>query len=457
MEIKLRVCSVDSLEGRQSFDLVVESFEDHFSEFDPWLFGGVFQVGKSVLHPGVIETVGEIVSGVSATGLLSVLSSVHGHLSLDHEVLKLHGLNQVGVPDVATVTDADIGKFLGCVMEHFAAHLEVILATEDSSVLLHSLLHRATDFRCGRGAGRVPQTVEVGDALFTSVGLEVTLGLARRVVFDSGLSTTASKDNQIEERVGTKTVSSVDRSASSLTASKEALDLDIVALSVLAEDLGAPVSRNTTHVVMDSGQDGDGLLGGIDTSEDMRGLENAGKALVDLLGLQMVQMKVDVILVGANTTALQDLHGHGAGDDITGCEILSCGSVPLHEALTLTVPEDTTFTAAALGHEATSAIDTSRMELNELRVLDGDTSPSHHTVTVTSASMSASAAEVGTAVTSSGNNSLVGLHTVNGTIGHVVGHDTAALTILHDEVHGEVLDEEDAIVAEGTTEQGVEH
>merc|ERR1712238_555993 len=46
---------------------------------------------------------------------------------------------------------------------------------------------------------------------------------------------------------------------------------------------------------------------------------------------------------------------------------------------------------------------------------------------------------------------------MDGTISHVVGHDTTALVTLHDEVHGEVLDEEDAIVSKGTSEECVQH
>lgn len=46
---------------------------------------------------------------------------------------------------------------------------------------------------------------------------------------------------------------------------------------------------------------------------------------------------------------------------------------------------------------------------------------------------------------------------MNGSIGHVVGHDSTALALVHDEIECEVLYEEDAVVAEGTTEEGVKH
>ena len=42
-------------------------------------------------------------------------------------------------------------------------------------------------------------------------------------------------------------------------------------------------------------------------------------------------------------------------------------------------------------------------------------------------------------------------------ISHVVSHNSTALVTLHDEIEGEVLNEEDAVVAEGPTEQRVQH
>ena len=246
-------------------------------------------------------------------------------------------------------------------------------------------------------------------------------------------------------------------SASSLSACKKALDLFVGTLGVLSEDLSSPVSGNTSHIVMDGREDWDGLLGGIDTGEDVSSLKDTWESLMDLLGRQMVQVEVDVIGIGSNTTSLKDLHGHGSGDDVTRGQVLSIGGVSLHEALSFTVSEDTTLTTAAFSHEAASTIDSSWMELNELGVLNGKASSGDHTTTVTGASMGASAGEVGSAIATSGNDSLVGLHPVNGSIGHVIGHDTAALVAIHEQVHGEVLDKEDAVVAEGTTEQGVEH
>ena len=118
------------------------------SELDPRLVGGIIQIGQRVFHPLVVETLSEVVSGVCTARLLSVLGSEHCHLRLNHEVLELHGLDEIGVPDIATVADADVSDLLRRVVKNFAALLKVVLATEDGSVLLHSRLHLETDLGC---------------------------------------------------------------------------------------------------------------------------------------------------------------------------------------------------------------------------------------------------------------------------------------------------------------------
>ena len=208
---------------------------------------------------------------------------------------------------------------------------------------------------------------------------------------------------------------------------------------------------------MNGWQDWNGLLGGINTGEDVCSFENTGEALMNLLRRQVVQVKVDVIILGANTASFEDFHSHGAGDDVSGCKILCVGGIPLHESLTLAIPEDSTFSTAALSHEAASAIDAGRMELYELGILNWESSSSDHTTTVTCACVRACAREVGAAVATCGHDRVSSLHPVDCAIGHVVGHDATAFAIFHEEIHRKVLHKEDAVVAKGTTEERVQH
>lgn len=163
----------------------------------------------------------------------------------------------------------------------------------------------------------------------------------------------------------------------------------------------------------------------------------------------MAQLEVDVVLLGADTTAIADLHGHGSGDDITRGKILGGRGISLHEALTLGVEEVTTLTTSTLGNQAAGSVDTRGMELDELEILVGKAGASDHGHAVTSAGVSGCAAEVGTSVATSGQNGVVSQETVQGSVLLIVGEDTTALSVLHDQIDSEVLDEVVGVVPQG--------
>ena len=90
------------------------------------------------------------------------------------------------------------------------------------------------------------------------------------------------------------------------------------------------VGGDATHVVVHRGQHGDRLLGHVHTSENRSGLGDARQALVQHLRGKVVQVQVDVVLVGAHATTLPNLHGHGSGHDVTGGQVLGIGGIPVH-------------------------------------------------------------------------------------------------------------------------------
>jgi hypothetical protein len=104
--------------------------------------------------------------------------------------------------------------------------------------------------------------------------------------------------------------------------------------------------------------------------------------------------------------------------------------------------------ALTLSDQTASTVDTSRVELHEFEILEGQTRTGHHRVTVTRARVCARAREVCTPVATRCEHSLVRAETVERTILHVECDHTHALTILHDEVEREVLDEEVGVVAQ---------
>jgi hypothetical protein len=240
----------------------------------------------------------------------------------------------------------------------------------------------------------------------------------------------------------------VDRHTSGLTTSVQTRNNLVLTLLVDSKDLTSVSCRNTTHVVVDGRENGNGLLADIDTSEDTSGLRDTGQTLGENLSGQMAELEVDVVLLSTDTTALTDLHGHGSRNDVTRSKILSGRGISLHESLTLGVEEVTTLTTRTLSDQATSSVDTGRVELDELEILVGETGTGNHGHAVTGTGVGRCAGEVSSTVTTGGENGVVGKESVESAVLLVVGEDTAALTILHDQVEGEVLDEVVGLVAE---------
>lgn len=378
------------------------------------------------------------------------------YLRASQQVSQLQSLNEIRVPDHAAVLDTDLGEHLVNLLDLLDTLVQRLLGTEDADISLHSLLHGQSDLGGALGAVRVADLVEDLDGLGTSIGGDgLGLGTGSEVVTD-GVGDGTTEDDQVQEGVGTKTVGTVDGDTGSLTAGEEARHDLVVAGLVHGQDLTSVSGRDTTHVVVDGREDGDGLLADVDTGENGGSLRDTGQTLGENLGGQVAELQVHVVLLGSDTTSLTNLHGHGSGDDITRGQILGGRGVTLHESLTLRVEKVTTLTTRALGNQATSSVDTSRVELNELQILVGETSTGNHGHTVTGTGVGRRAAEVGTAVTTGGEDSVLGKESVEGTVLLVVGQDTTALTIFHDQVEGEELNEVVGAVSQGLTVESVQ-
>ncbi len=100
---------------------------------------------------------------MGSSGLFAVFGGVHRHLGLDHEVFELHCLDEVCVPDLTAILDANMWQLERVFMETLATDLEVVLTAENSRVLLHSLLHLNADFSSWLLAGREAKLVKLGN------------------------------------------------------------------------------------------------------------------------------------------------------------------------------------------------------------------------------------------------------------------------------------------------------
>src|SRR5438132_2394040 len=96
-------------------------------------------------------------------------------------------------------------------------------------------------------------------------------------------------------------------------------------------------------------------------------------------------MQEDVILFLADAAPLTDFDRLGPADHVARGEVLLARRIFGHEALALAVGQIAALAAGALGDQAAGAVDASRVELDELHVLQWQPGAQYHRVAVTSA------------------------------------------------------------------------
>ena len=450
-------CLVDTLERRHRLALgLIERRSNNLPVPELNLTLRLLLPRQGVFHPVLIITLGVILTRVGTTRLLSRGGGRRRLRRTRQQVTQLQRLHKIRVPDHAAILDSNIGVGLIDLADFLHTFIERLLGAEDRDIGLHSLLHGEADLVARLGAVGVADLIELRDGLGANIGGDGLVRGAGGEGIADGMGHGATKDDEIEEGVGAEAVGTVDGDAGGFTGGEEAGNGFLVALLVDSEDLSGVAGGDTAHVVVDGGEDGDGGFGNVDTGEDGGGFRDTGETLVEDLGGEVGELEVEVVLVGADTAALADLDGHGAGDDVAGGEVLGGGRVALHEALTFGVDEVSAFAAGALGDEAAGAVDTGGVELDEFEILVGETGASDHGHSVTSTGVRGGAREVGTSVSTGGKDGLVGAEAVEGTVFLVVGEDTDTLAVLHEEIEGEVLNEVVGVVAERLAVESVE-
>ena len=98
------------------------------------------------------------------------------------------------------------------------------------------------------------------------------------------------------------------------------------------------------------------------------------------------------------------------------------------------------------------------MELHELHVLERQAGAQHHGVAVAGADMRRGAGEIGAAIAAGGEDHLMCAEAVQGAILHGQrDHAAATALVVHDQVDGEIFDEELGRVAQRLAVHGVQH
>ena len=200
------------------------------------------------------------------------LLPISGRLSrLDgtsQQVPQLERLHEVGVPDHAAILGADVRERGVDILDLADALVEGFLGAEDGDVGLHDLLHGAADVVCAFRPVGGADLVEDADGVGAGVGAD---GLVRHVgleVVAHGVGDGAAEDDEVEEGVGAEAVGAVDGDAGGFAAGEEAFDDLVVAGGVLGDDFTGVFGGDAAHVVVNGGQDGDGLFADIHSGED---------------------------------------------------------------------------------------------------------------------------------------------------------------------------------------------
>lgn len=118
---------------------------------------------------------------MGTTRFLSVFSTHDSLGGLDEEVLQLKGLDQIGVPDEASILDLDVVIKLIDIVHFGDTFLQCLLDSVDCSVPLHSLLHFLSDMGCSVLTIGISESIKVCNCLFSSIFRKVRLFLTRLV------------------------------------------------------------------------------------------------------------------------------------------------------------------------------------------------------------------------------------------------------------------------------------
>jgi hypothetical protein len=190
----------------------------------------------------------------------------------------------------------------------------------------------------------------------------------------------------------------------------------------------------------------------------LRRLGNARQAFVQNLRIEMIEMQEDVVFLLADAAAFADFDGHRARDHVARGEVLRGRRIALHEALALGIDEIAAFAARAFGDEAAGAVDAGRVELDEFHVLQRQARAQHHAAAVAGAGVRRGAGGIGAAIAAGGENHGLARKRCIVPSSSFQRDDAAAdALIVHDQVDGEIFDEEFGRVAQRLAVHRVQH
>ena len=331
------------------------------------------------------------------------------------------------------------------------------VGSEDPAVGLHHALHLEPDL--GRRA-RAFGMAELVEAREREVG-----GNLRQVLLDrAGLhdfgelkAGSAAENDEVDEAIRAEAVGAVHADTSRLADCEQARHDRIGHAVLQGHDLAVIVRRDAAHGVVNRRHDRDWLTRQVDTGEGHRCFGDAWQALGQNLRIDMVEVKEDVVLMLADAAAFADLHRHRARYHVAAGEVLRRRSVALHEALAFAIGEIAPFAPRALGDQNARAINTGRVELDELHVLERKARAEHHCVAITGAGMRRGRAEIDPPIAAGRKHDRLSAEPVDRAVVESQRNHAATDAVLHDQVDREIFDEEVGVVLQALLVERVKH
>ena len=200
-------------------------------------------------------------------------------------------------------------------------------------------------------------------------GLRCLLGVTRGI----GAGAPA-EHHEVEQGVRAEAVGAVHRYAGALAGGVEPRD-DLL----IGTDHHTPVrvGRDAAHRVVGGRLDRHRLLRRLDLQVDAGELGDVGQLLLDDLGVEVGDVEVGPVAVGAAAATLLDLLVDRAAHHVAGREVLDRRGVAGHEALAVLVEHDAALAARRLRQQHAQAGQAGGVELEHLHVLQRDAAAPH--------------------------------------------------------------------------------
>ena len=139
------------------------------------------------------------------------------HRCLAKQIRQFKRLHQIGIPDQRTIADLHVLKGFPDFLELYYPLLHDVPGPKYGRMILHGPLHAAPDHGCRLTAICVSNPVEMRQARVTGIPRQRRLFHGRVKGVGTMFCCRAPKYDQIEQRIGSQAVGSMDRNTSSLT------------------------------------------------------------------------------------------------------------------------------------------------------------------------------------------------------------------------------------------------